>query len=59
MNATYRQQLLSILSRLDQLEAGADAIIAEPADVEIGVMAEELREQIVEMQAKVGEKLDR
>ncbi len=50
--------MLAILSRLDQLTTEADAILAGQGDVEIGVMAEELREHLVEMRAKVEEKLD-
>lgn len=58
MNATYRQQLLGILARLDQLTTEADAILAAPADEDVGVMAEDLREFLVEMPAKVEEKLN-
>ena len=54
----YRQSLLSILSRLDQLSATADELLVEPADAEVGAMAEELRELLVEMRATVEEKLD-
>ena len=50
--------LLAILSRLDQLTTEAEAILAGPGDVEIGVWAEELREHLVEMRAKVEAKLD-
>ncbi len=59
MSTTYRSRLLAILARLDQLATEADAILAEPADVELGCMAEELRELLVDMRAKLEEKLDR
>jgi hypothetical protein len=56
-NADYRQALLTLLARLDQLETGAEEILAEPADTELP-WAEELRELLVELRAKVEEKLD-
>jgi hypothetical protein len=57
-NVEYRQALLTLLARLDQLGTGAEEILAEPADTELLPLAEELRELLVEMRAKVEEKLD-
>jgi hypothetical protein len=54
----YRPALLGILSRLDQLTSEADQILAEPVYADVGIMAEELRELLAEMRAKVEEKLD-
>ena len=57
--AARRSQLLANLARLDQLTTEAEEILAGPADVEIGCMAEALREMLIDMRAKVEEKLDR
>ena len=59
MNLEYRQKLLAVLAHLDELQAEAEFILADPGDAEIAAWAEELRETHVEMQAKVEEKLDR
>ena len=59
MNAKYRKALLAVLARLDQLQAEAEAILANPGDAEIAAWAEDLREMHVEMQANVEEKLDK
>jgi hypothetical protein len=59
MHPDYRQALLSLLSRLDQLSTEADAILREPGDTELLPMAEELRELVVDMRAKVEAKPDR
>ena len=58
MNTDYRKALLAVLARLDQLSADAEAILAEPGDVENGAMAEELRELVADMRARVESKLD-
>jgi len=58
MQADYRKSLLGVLARLDQLSTESDAILADPGDVENGAMAEELRELLVDMRAKVDAKLD-
>ena len=58
MLTDYRQALHSILSRLDQLGTEAEALLAAPGDTELLPMAEELRELLVDMRAKVEEKLD-
>jgi hypothetical protein len=58
MISDYRNGLLSILARLDQLNTEADRILADPIHADIGAMAEELRELLVDMQAKVEEKVD-
>jgi hypothetical protein len=58
MPIDYRPALLGILSRLDQLTSEADQILAEPVYADVGMMAEELRELLVDMRAKVEEKLD-
>jgi hypothetical protein len=57
--AEYRRKLLAVLAKLDQLQAEAETILADPGDAETGAMVEELREMHVEMQARVEEKLDR
>jgi hypothetical protein len=57
MPTDYRQALLGILSRLDQLTSEADQILAEPVYADVGMMAEELRELLVDMRAKVEENL--
>jgi hypothetical protein len=59
MNAEYRQSLLNISSKLDQMLAEADAILAGPGDAELYCMTEDMREWIVTMQAKVEERLER
>ena len=59
MAAEYRVRFLAVLAHLDQLTSEADRILAGPGDAEIGAWAEELREHLVEMRAKVEEKLDR
>jgi hypothetical protein len=59
MNAEYRSGLLGLLCRLDQMTTDADAILAGPIDTDNLPLAEELRELLVEMRAKVEEKLDR
>jgi hypothetical protein len=59
MNSDYRKALLNIRARLDQIETDANAILANPADTDNVPLAVELRELIVEMQAKVEEKLER
>ena len=58
MSIDYQKALLSVLARLDQLTSDADALLAEPGDVENGAMAEELRELVVDMRAKVEAKLE-
>jgi hypothetical protein len=54
-----RTRLLQLAAQLDRMLADADSILAEPVYPDIGVLAEELRELVVDMQAKVDEKLDR
>lgn len=58
MPEDHRPRLLYLSSLLDQLLAGADAILEGPVYVGINVMAEELRETIVEMQAEVESHLE-
>jgi hypothetical protein len=58
MHPDYRNALTAILARLDRMEAEADAILTGPADTSTVAQAEELRELIVAMRAKVEEKLD-
>lgn len=55
----HRKALLEILARLDQIETDANAILANPVDTDNLPLAEELRELIVEMQARVEAKLQR
>jgi hypothetical protein len=55
----YRETLLNVLARLDQMLCEADAILVGPGDSELYMMAEDMREWVVTMQAKVEEKLDR
>jgi hypothetical protein len=47
-----------MLSPLDRPSTEAAQILTAHGDVEIGAMAEELRELLVDMQAKVEKKLD-
>jgi hypothetical protein len=56
--AVSRTRLLQLAAQLDRLLADADSILAEPVYPDIAVLAEELREVVVDMQAKVDEKLD-
>lgn len=58
MDNEHRQRLLTIHSTLDRLQADAEAILSGPVYADINAMAEELRELIVDMQAKAEEKLD-
>jgi hypothetical protein len=53
-----RTRLQQLASQLDQLLAEADSILAEPVFPDFGMLAEELREVVVDMQTKVDEKLD-
>ena len=59
MNPAYRKTLLKVLAGLDRMQTDAEAILHGPRDAEITALADELRELIVEMQAKVEEKLER
>ena len=59
VNVDYRQALVAISARLDQMLAGADGILAGPGDEELVCSGEDLRDWIVRMQAKVEEKLER
>jgi hypothetical protein len=59
VNVEYRYALLPILARLDRVVAEVDAILDRPGDIDIDVLAEDLRESIVEMRDMVEEKLDR
>jgi len=52
------ERLLYLSAQLDRLLAEADSILAEPVYADIGVLAEELRELVVAMLAKVEEKLE-
>jgi hypothetical protein len=58
MNADFRQSLLAMQSCLERLEGDAEAILAEPGDIDKVPIAEELCELIADMQAKVAAKLD-
>jgi hypothetical protein len=53
----HHGRLLAILSVLDQLQSGAESIMAQPVLPDVAARAEELRETIIEMQAVVEEKL--
>ena len=53
-----RSQLQRLSTQLDRLLAEADSILTELVYADIGTLADELRELVVEMQAKVEEKLD-
>jgi hypothetical protein len=53
----YRERLLAILAKLDQMQADAEWIQAEPILQEIIVRAEDLREIHIEMQSLIAEKL--
>jgi hypothetical protein len=59
MPDTYRQSLLAILAKLDQLQSDTEQLLAAPGDADIGARLEELRVWHVEMQALMEEKLDR
>ena len=59
MTAEQRAQMLEILSRLDQYETLANELIAEPVYIDVGVLAEELHELLVDMRARVEQHLDR
>jgi hypothetical protein len=58
MNLEYREKLLAVLARLDQLVTDADTVLAGPGGVEIYAWLEDIREQRVEMRARVEAKLD-
>ena len=49
---------MQLSSQLDRLLAEADSILAKPVYAEIGILADELRELVVDMRAKVEEKLE-
>jgi hypothetical protein len=48
----------NILSRIDQFETLASELIAEPVYSDVGVLAEELHELLVNMRARVEQHLD-
>jgi hypothetical protein len=50
--------MLEILSRLDQCETLANELMAEPVYADVFVRAEELREMLVDMRARVEQHLD-
>ncbi len=54
----YRERLLAILAKLDQMQADAEWIQTEPIYQEVSVMAEDLREDLVEMQSLISDKLN-
>jgi len=58
MNAEYREKLLTVLAKLDQLVTDAD-VLAGPEDVEIYAWMDDIRKQLVEMRARVEANLDR
>lgn len=49
--------LLSLLARLDQLETQAGEILAAAVYPDVGDLAEELREVLVDIRAKVQDRL--
>jgi hypothetical protein len=59
MNPEYRQKLLALIARLDQVQSDAEKILAEPIDAENGAMAKDLHLLIVEMRMNIKEKLER
>jgi hypothetical protein len=59
MNPEYREQLLAVLAKLDQLITDADEVLAGPGDADIFARMEDIREQLVETRARVEAKLDR
>jgi hypothetical protein len=59
MSSDSRQTLLNISASLDQMLAGAEAVLAGPGDAELTMLAHDMREWVVTMQAKVEEKLER
>jgi hypothetical protein len=58
MTPTQRNRWLAIQSRLDQLLADADDIQAEPVTAEPNAMAEDLREILAAMLARLEERLE-
>lgn len=54
----HRAQLLEILARLDQLETGAGEILCDPVFPDVYVRAENVREELIEMRARVEQHLD-
>ena len=53
----HRSQLLLLLQRIDELETQAGEILAAPVYPDVGELAEELRELLVGMRAKVEQHL--
>jgi hypothetical protein len=53
----YRERLFAILATLDQMQADAEWIQAEPIFQEVSVQAEDLCEDLVELQSLIVEKL--
>ena len=51
-------KLLQLQAQLDQLLSHADQLASEPLYADLNAMAEQLRELIVDRQARVEEKLD-
>jgi hypothetical protein len=52
----YRERLLAILAKLDQMPGDAEWVQAGPTYQEV-VQAEDLREDLIELQSLVAEKL--
>jgi hypothetical protein len=58
MSPELRIRLLNILARLDKSQSLADEILSDPVYPDVAALAEELREMLVEMQARVAGHLD-
>ena len=54
----HRTRLLNILARLDQSQTLARELLADPVYPDVLVRAEELRELLADMQARVENHLD-
>ena len=54
MTTEFRPKLLAMSAKLDQLLTQANEFLAEPIYSDVQLLAEELHEVIVDMQARVG-----
>ena len=55
----HRQELLSLLARTDQLVADADYWMDNAPDAEAWCIAEDMREKLVELRARIEGDIDR
>ena len=58
MTTEQRRELLSLLSRADQLVADADKYMNNAPNAEAWCIAEEMREMLVELRARIDARIE-